>query len=290
MSTSAITRFVAPEGEYIFGLLQDWSDNFGELDIKMSNVSGADGAIDEYGSIRAPKKQGKVTLTINIKARSEVEETQLSDNLYKIVTWSKGRLYMQPADQNADERWCEARLVSIPRKLNLNNHDDYHYQVQLTFATDFPYWLTQGTSPWKWGDGTQWGTKSWGDVGSQEICTGTQTDFTLTRDGTASVLPAISILCATGQSTSGVTIQRLRGIQVIDEVTWDDALTEGDNLIIDAWKWKITLNGNDAYDNRFSEKLLRWLQLDSGDNTIRVIQPLPGDTCTVSMTYFETWN
>jgi len=290
MSVSAITRFVAPEGEYIFGLLENWSDNFGELDIKMSGVSGADGAIDEYGAIRAPKKQGRITLTVNIKARSALEATQFSDALYKIVTWSKGRLYMQPADPHADERWCEARLVSIPRKLDLNNHDDYHYPVKLTFATDFPYWLTQGLSPWTWGDGTQWGTKSWGDVGSQQICTGTQTDFTITRNGTASVLPTISVLCAAGQSTSGITIQRLRGIQIIDEVVWNDALVQGDNLIIDAWNWTVTRNGIAAYDHRFSEKLLRWLQLDSGDNSIRVIQPLSGDTCTVSMTYLETWN
>lgn len=290
MTVSAITRFVAPEGEYIFSLVQDWEDNFGSLNGKMSNVSGADGAIDEYGSIRAPKAKGTVKLTMNISARSSAEATQKRDDLHKIVTWSKGRLFMQPADPNADERWCEARLVSIPRKMNLNQHDDFSSRIPISFASDFPYWLTQGTFPWTWGDGTQWGVKDWGDAGAPQICSGLQTDFTIARTGTAPILPTINITCTTGQATNGITIRRMRGLLILDEVVWDEALNEGDNLIIDAWRWKVTLNGVDAYDNRFSEKLLRWLQLDTGDNTIRVIQPGIGDSCTVSMNYYEAFN
>jgi Siphovirus-type tail component, C-terminal domain len=287
--TSRILRFVSNSKTYTFPYVLDYEDNFGDLKTQFTQLPAADGAYDDLGEARAPKGLGQIKLTAAYFAASDSEAAQMYDDLAKIISYGRGRLYLQAADSSLEERWCDVRIKSIPKQMNINAHDDYLRRLPLVFETDFPYWLSLGTYGSQW-DAALWDEALW-DSPVVQACSGLQTDFNLLRSGTAPVNPTLTIELGASESVTSFKIQRLVNAVVVDEVFYNTALAANDSLIIDAYTWEVTLNAGDAYDNNFSFLRTRWLELQPDEtNNLRVILGAAGDACTVSINYFEAWN
>src|SRR4051812_12338329 len=109
-----ITRFRAGENEYIFDastsvFLQDWQDNFGDGVPDTRRLGGADGGFDNYLLQPFPLEVGNVRMSVILSSETVEGMTALLDGIRQMRWWGKGRLFMQPADPDAGERWCWAK-------------------------------------------------------------------------------------------------------------------------------------------------------------------------------------
>lgn len=289
--SSYISRFVSNSSaaSYTFPYMLDYEDNFGDLQTRFSELPGVDGAYDNDGEVRSKKGKGVIQVQTAIFAETDADASAKYDALAKIISYGRGRLYLQPADSTLQERWCDVRPKKIPKKMDINAHDDYLRRIPLTFETDFPYWLSLGTYGSQW-DEAIWDNAFW-DSPVTQACAGLQTDFNVLRSGTAPVNPTITIDVGVGQAVSSFKAQRLLNGIVVDEMFYNAPLLANDQLIFDAFTWEITLNSADAFDNNFSYLRTRFMELlPDNTNNLRVILGNAGDACTVYVNYFEAWN
>lgn len=286
---TTITRFKVGKLEYAFEGVQDWNDNFGDLVPRTRRLPGMDGGFDEFGDGPAPAEIGKVQINFIpiVDVRSDM--TAKLDALRAIARQGKGRLFMQPADESAQERFCFARLNNISTPHSEKKHTDLWMRAKATFQVDDPHWYTQGTEAWAWGDGTLWGTQPWGGSATPQAVSGLQTDFQITRVGNAPTRARITIACGVGQSAQDIRIQRLADGLVADEVRYNDALIAGDSLEINARESSVTLNGADAYSTDFTFLYPDWFRLLPGVNDIRVLLEGSGNAATVTIRYYEAY-
>lgn len=292
VENARITRFKAGKNTYDFQYLQDWSANFAKATTSNTSIPGMHGSFDNYGDEPAAAPAGSVQLNFALYSSDAEEMTQFKNELRSMGRWGKGRLYMQPDDPNAAERFCFARFDDISDPENLNRHTSILMRVSAAFSVSDPHWYTQGTYPPVWGDGTKWGSGAkWGGGALPNACAGTQTDFTITREGNAPTRPQLVIQCGAAQTAEDVTIQRLENGVVVDEVKYTGVLNNHDLLIINAWSLSVRLNNADGYDDRFVDPVanMDWFYLLTGENALRVKMKNSGDACSVTVKYYEAW-
>ncbi len=291
ISRSRLTRFKVGKNTYTFEYLQDWSANFGNLVPASSRLPGMHGAFDDYGNEPAPAETGNIALSFALSATDPTLMTAFIDEWNAVARWGRGRLYMQPADDTELERFCFARPNNIPTTHNLNRHSDLLMRINANFQVSDPHWYTQGTFPPTFGDGSKYGAGvKYGGGATPHACAGLQTDFTETRLGNALTRPIVVIQCGASQTAEDVTIQRLDGGAIMDELKYTGVLNNNDVLTINAWSMTVKLNGADGYTSRFIEPVNPdWFHLYSGTNTLRVKLKNAGDACNVTFKYYEAW-
>jgi hypothetical protein len=285
-----ITRFRAGSQEYSFPFLQAWHDNFGDVVPRTLRLPMVNGGFDELGNEPAPAEIGSVRVSFGLVAETLAEMTTLLDEVRGMARWGKGRLFMHPADPAAEERWCWARVNSLPVSHNYERHTDLHQRIQMTFQVSDPHWYTQGTYPWSWGDGTKWGEKPWGGAAIPVACSGTLTEFTVSRVGNVPVPVRVSIVTSASQTAEDVTIQRVVNGVVVDQMKYTGVLANSSTLELDAWSYRVLLNGANAFTAAFLMPLqASWFTLLPGANTVRVVLKNPTDACSVILRYYEAY-
>jgi hypothetical protein len=289
-----ITRFRTYEHEYVFDesasvFLQDWQDNFGDGVPDTRRMGGMNGGFDNYGAQPFPIEIGNVRMNVTLSAETEDEMTALLDGIRQMSWWGKGRLYMQPADPDADERWCWAKCQGITSAHNFKKHTDLMMHVPINFQVSDPYWYSQGSFPWLWGDGTIWGEAPWGGAFVDVPCAGLTTDFTHAREGNAPVRARVTVTTGPGETVQNFTVQRLASGIVMDEMKYTGILPQNSTLDLDAWAMQVLLDASNAYTTAFTTKRLDWFTLLPGNNSIRVKMANIGDACTVTIRNYEAW-
>jgi len=265
------------------------SDNFRNSVQRHSKLPGVSGALDEYGNQPAPLETGQVRISSWFQADTAAIQTNHLRDIGSM--WQSGlqRLYKQPMGDGLLPLYCEAKLDfanitqqsrTLPRK---------QIRVDMGFSVANPGWLGAGTESPIWGAGEVWGAGSiWGGSATPVLSVGTSNEYSITPGGNAIIYPRILISIPTMKSATNITIQRIYGGSVQDEVGWTPTLSAGDSLIINTRSKSVTLNGADAYNSNFTKTTVAWFSLLGGiDNTIRVLMDNPTDQANVTIKYFE---
>lgn len=287
-----IKRFGAGPQTYTFPsadmVQQNVSDNFGNAVPRTTRLPGLDGGFDEFGVDPAPAEIGKVDLGLYLVGTARSEMTALLDALRVMKSWGKSHLYMQPDDPAEDLRWCSARINNIMSPSDLKGLG-VHQHVKIIWQVSDPFWYTQGTEAFRWGDGTLWGEGvAWGGDATPQALSGKITDLTVTVGGKAKTLPRIVIECGAGETFNRPKVQRLVGGLVVDEAFYNVALIANDQLIIDCRKASVTENGVAAFDD-FTYDHPDFIRLYPGKNTLRVTALTDGSAGSITVKYYEVY-
>lgn len=291
MEGTRITRFKVGSQEFAFHFVQDWRDNFAEVVPRTQRLPALDGGFDELGDLPAPAEIGNVQVNFALVSETLAGMTAQLDALRALARWGKGRLYMQVADGTQGERWCWARLNNLSTPHNYARHTDLFMRVQASFQVSDPHWYEQGRWAWAWGDGTRWGSRTWGGGALVYAITGLSTPLNLpTRVGTAPVRPRFTFKVGTGHSAEDVTLQRLSSSGVVlEQIQYAGLLSAGDVLDVNAFALRVTKNGAPAYTSAFSASRWGWMTLQTGINTLRVELKNPSDALELKIQYYEAY-
>lgn len=277
-------------GAYVFpDTGTDYNDNFRDLVTRTSRLPGLSGGYDELGAGRAPGEIGNVSYSLILKAATEAQMLAARDTLAKIADYGRSRLFIQPTDPDAQERFTWARVQNIQFVERYRDLPQFNLRATINWQVADPRWFTQGTEAWSWGDGTAWGAAPWGGSATPQACSGTQTDFTITTEGNATTEPRITVSCGAGQTCQNPTVQRLVNGVMVDQVKYEGTLVAGDELLVDCRALRVLLNGTSAYSTAFTFLHPAWFRLEPGANSIRVLLANSGDAASVTLRYFEAF-
>lgn len=288
MTHYRLLRFGSGSRIYYFPPATSFSDTFSNLVPRTVRLPGTSGGFDELLGGAAPAEIGKVQAMWYVRPAPGESITALLDSLKEIEDWGEQKLYSLPWDTTYRERWCYARVNDIQTPENAKDHPEKWQRVSLTWQVSDPYWYTLGTEAALWGD-IQWANFKWGGDTAPQLCSGLQTDFTLSVGGNVTTLARITVTVPAGQSAEDVTVQRLEGTIVRDFVKRTGVLTPADTLSINARTNTIQLNGVDAYTSVFTFYHNDWFRLRPGSNSIRVLLKNSGDQANVKIQWYERY-
>ncbi|MEL6526500.1 MAG: hypothetical protein AAFQ07_12410, partial [Chloroflexota bacterium] len=142
------------------------------------------------------------------------------------------------------------------------------------------------------GEGSTFGSGvTYGGSPITQSLLGVDNSFSVSPAGNDITYPRMVCEVPAGKSASDIRIQRLVNTVVIDEVRYNDTLSAGDLLEINARGLSVFLNGADAYNEYYSFNTSAWFSLlGSTTNTIRVLMANPTDEITLNLRYFEAYN
>lgn len=264
-----------------------------ELNAPVSQLPGTNGGYPGLGYGPAPVRVRQMSLSFRLFANTREEMLAKRDELARIATWGVRRLVAESADKT--RRWINCRVVGISAPEQPAWHTDLIQPVTVNFVAADPHWYSQGTESPIWGGGSLWGGGAlWGGAGVPQACSGLQTDFTVTHNGTAFARPRIFITVADGDTASNIRVQRIVGGSVVDQVRYTGTLSPSgsDNVVqINTKALTATLDGSDIFTsaNWDRPQNLWWFRLPKADSSIRVLMNNSGDACTVEMKYYDTY-
>lgn len=287
-----VLRFGSGDTLYAFPETQtSYSDNFSNIVTRTTRLPGVDGGYDEDGLDPAASEAGNINFSFSIKVADSAEMEAKLDAVKAMASWGKQPLFIQPSDSNEDERYVQARVSSINISRRISDNTDLIQPVQMTFSCSYPFWRRQGTEAPTWGGGALWGGGAkWGGNTTPIPLSGLTTTTTVMPGGNSNTLPRLVVSVGAGQSVSGIKIQRMKGVGVLDEVSYTGVLTAGDKLEIDCRAKSVRLNVNDAYGPNFDFKRAQWFALlASQTNSIRVLMDSPSDAANLFVYYYEVF-
>ncbi len=246
-----------------------WRDNFAQVAAHEIALPGLNGALDADGSGVGVNVAGRIDVALWLKQADVTAMNAARDALKGLLRAGAQRLTIESAPDQ--QRYTRARVLTIDMPEVYAQRTDTHQETALTFAAVTPRWFSV-TPPV--GSGTAY------------ACSGAQTDFTRTANGSAFAYPTITVTATSGVTT--LTIQRLDGALVADQITYAGAIPDGATLIIDPCTWGVTLNGADAYGSAFSALHPAWFRLPPGAHTIRVALNT-GATADIALRWDDTW-
>jgi hypothetical protein len=289
-----LLRFVTREGvwEPDLGEQISLTDNFGNVVTHTQRLPGISGGFDEYGDGPAPSEVGNVQAFQWVEERYPDLVAAKLDEWRGISSWGAGRLYKRVMGNDNDVRWTEARVSSLPLSQNAGEKPHVRQRIQMSFQAHSPFWYKQGTAGPEWGDGVAtWGdgVTYWG--GSEEFVelTGTVNEIYRVQNGYAPSPVRIDLRVPAGESAENVVVQRLVFGEVMDEIAFTETLVAADRLIVDSVSSAVTLNGADAFDERFAFYDPRWFVAMPGTNTIRVGMTNVTDVIEIRLLYYEAF-
>lgn len=281
-----ITHFVYDDQSYAFEYLQSMQDNFGDTVPRTRRIVGADGGFDEFGTTAAPAEIGNLQGQLVLFVNDTTQMTAKVDNFRRMSRGSKGLLYMMVEDGTI--RYCRARVNNISTPISEDNHSGYIIRASVTFQVSDPHWYVPNTEEPRWGEFT-WGNFTYGGEATENVVTGTSTEFTITVGGTVQTLPRIVISCGTGETAQNITLQRRVDGAIVDEITFTDTLVANDEVEINCKTKSVKKNDVDAFDDFSFDGHPDWIRLQPGNNTIRVTMANAGDDASVYFYYDDKY-
>lgn len=280
-----IVSFVSAGVTYPLEFLQDWQDSLAVVAPQVKRVIGLHGGFDSYGGDIAYAEIGTIQGKIVLVVQDEADMTAKLDLLRSMRAGQKGRLYMQVEDEAESIRFALARVDEIQNPQSEKGHTGFWLKAQVSFQVNDPFWYTQGTESAAWGF-FSWGNATWGGSAIPHAVSGTSSEFIETAGGSVDTPVRIQVQCGVGETAENITLQRLVDGEVVEAVSYAGVLIEGDELEINARELRVTLNTADVFDN-LSILNNRWLSVEPGDNTIRVLMDNAGDAASVTLRYLH---
>jgi hypothetical protein len=242
--------------DYTIPQLQQFSHNFGDVVPRITKTPGADGGYDAYGDEPAARETGNVQVSFVLIGTDAADMKTKRDAVYKL--YSKGVKQLKwTAGASGTEQFCYARVNNIRMNIRPSGNTDYWQSVTINFQVRDPRWLRT-------------------DSTVNQACSGASTTFTVNNAGTGFAVPKITVACGAAQSVTTVTVQRLDGATILDQVKYDAAIGNSESLVIDVNDLSVELDSVDAYSSDFSFYYGRWFLLAPGDNSIKVILDASG--------------
>jgi hypothetical protein len=286
-----LTRFSKGSANYTFpDSLQGYSDNFKNVVAQTVRGPGLSGGLDQYGLGVAPSEIGRITQSLILQDDDREGMDDLRIALSLMASWGMGVLWAQPTDPADAERFCLARINSIQVPERQEGHTDLFQPVTVIWQAADPFWFGKGTEALP--DLADYSPTGWPGTAQSDACSGTSTTLTtITNAGNARALPRFTITTGAAQTALNVTIQRVDGSTVLDQVAFQGELRNNDTLVIDCQQVLVAVGTNsdvNAY-RRLTALHPDWMRLQPGDNTLKVLLEQAGDACTVSTRWYDVY-
>lgn len=278
--------------DYTFSHIAELDDNFGDSVPQTQRLPGLDGGWSHDGDDPTPTTIGSVTLSCWLVAPTRAAMDTQRDALMRLVAMGLQRLVVQPTDPAADPRFCWARLNHIRMNERKDAHTDLWQKAQVIFHVPDPHWYTLGYGvDWQLGDGALLGDSGL-ELGSGAFvinASTTLTSATLTHNGNATAIAAVSIQPPDGASCHNPRVQRVVDGQVVDEIAYSATLNAGDEWIVDARRGLALLNGESAFGTKLRYLHPSFLRLAPGDNSLQVRFADSSNAATVRVWFNHTY-
>lgn len=264
-------------GSYTFpDRLTQFDDNFGDAVPRTLRLPGMDGGYDQFGDDPAPTEIGRITLRLKVAQDGMDLASQgsamqaLRDDLRALTGMGRQVLTIEPSGGTAQRwTWARANFVQINQKMPAISDRLSDFTIDWQAAD--PHWYSDNANS-----------------GTAVAASGTATDFTLNNGGNARTVPTLTLIAGTAALASGVTVRRLDGTAVVDEVSYGGTVSAGGTLVIDCRALAVRLGGADGYGTAFAYEHPAWLRLLPGDNDYRIILG-SGQTASVTFDWDDAW-
>ena len=283
-----LTKFGSGSNFYTFPAQTELSDNFGDLVQRAVRLPRVSGGYRVYGDSPSPSEVGTLRTAFWLMPDDISTLQALVDEVNGLKRLGVARLYAQQRSGIGSERWCFAEVSSIQMAENVQNVPHIRQRVQVNFQVTDPYWLELNNESWVWGDGTLWGASPWGGVAGTAL-TGLINDIIEPVGGVAVTYPRIRISTGAGVTGTNLTIQRLVGAVVRDQVAYTGVIAQNSTLQINARALAVVLNGVNAYTSAFTWLLPSWFRLEPGNNDIRVTFSAKTGDPVIKIQYYTRW-
>lgn len=280
-------------GGYVFPAQMEYGDNFGELKPSVERLPGMSGGWRSGGLEPSRKDVGGVRAIFWLLGTSPADLQAKLDTLHRMQSAGVQRLVMRAWGDPNDTglRWVDAELIKIDAPQRAEMHPSINQWVELIFQCPDPYWNQLGTESWRWGDGTLWGGGAvWGGGAPVYALPALQSDFIEQVAGNAATYPRIVLSLPAGAAASGFTLQRRNDSGgVLDEISFSDALTAGDVLIVNARDMSVKLNGANAFTTAFDFARANFFRLEPGANRLRITFDSVTGAPELRLRYYTRW-
>jgi hypothetical protein len=261
-------------------------DNFADLVTKTTRMAFNNGGFDELGLGRGLSEIGNVQAEFWLHFEGDEDADDQIDAFRQMNDWGVQRLFMQPHDQNAAERWCLARINDISGGQNVRDMPRDRQRMKVTFQVADPFWYTDGNQN-LWDSTYDWdSTITWDGTGFTTV-TGSGT-LPITPVGNAFTLGRVVVQVTGAQTFHQITVRRLVNSGVADEMVLQMELVDNDVIEFDPRKQWVLVNGIDQFSN-FEFRHPDWLRLLPGANSIQVILDESTAVADVAVRYFERY-
>lgn len=265
------------------------STNFADLVPITSRIPGVSGGFDEYGDVAAPSEIGSISFEMVLDEDRPSEMQRKRDALRGLARLGVQRLIVQTWDEDANYRYCMARVNNVQVSDNVNAVSHRVNRVQITFQVSSPRWQDLSASDALYGEAVFGEDVFGGSIGVIEAVSGLMTNFTLTNGGNADAYPEIYFTTGAGQAvTTPISIIRLVNGVEIDKLTIATSLTAQQTLYINTQTKTILKQQVNAYSS-LTALTPEWLRLLPGSNSIRVTMGGGGNAASVRFKFAATW-
>lgn len=270
--------------DYDFGeLIEDFDTNFSEGAPETRRLPGSDGGWSDLGEGPAPTPPGRVTFSFWLVANNRSEMDAKRDAVRALAGLGLRRLEYTSLDEQIGTRYCYARATSPRLPEQKHRHTDLQQRVSMVFEVPEARWYQDHYTSWRLDDGFALDDGKTVGEGALELeASGQSSVFTITHNGNAISIPAISIMPGEGESCQNPRIRRIENGLTVDEVFYTGTLNAGDELFIDGRRQYAALNADSVFGN-LKYKHADLFRLQPGTNTIRVIFANEGDAATVRL-------
>jgi len=261
-------------------------DNFGDLVTKTNRMAFMHGGFDELGYGRGLSEIGNVQAEFWLEYDSIQDATDKLDAIRSMNDWGVQRLFMQPTDLSAAQRWCLARVNDVSNGMNVRDIPHQRQRVKLSFQVADPFWYTNGNQA-LW-DGTyDWdSTINWDGSGLTTV-TGSGT-LTVTNNGNAFTVGRFVAKVTGAQAFNQLIVRRLVNENIIDEWVINREFVQNDVVEVDPRKQWVIINGYDRFSD-FEFRHPDWLRLLPGSNSISVTTDQASAELSTAIRYFERY-
>lgn len=256
--------FALSFGSYTFPNPDSLSWNFADLLPDTSRMIGLSGGFDAYGTDPAPAEIGRVSIGFNLIVAAPADMQAAIDAVGALASLGVQTLTYQPEGTLA-QRWCKARVNSIPRSLRAEN-GLVSQPITAVFQVADPHWY---------------------EAEDTEVvaASGLLTTQTIAQTGNAITVCNVTIACSGAQTVHDPIIRRKVSGVVVDEIAYTGTIAASKSLIIDRRKYSVTYDGATAYTTTdFVDA--DWLRLAAGNNSIEIVFGQAGDAATVTFSWY----
>lgn len=274
-----------------------YRDNFGDVEPVTSRMlNPSDGAYDELGSGRAPAAVGLVELEVTLLAEDDDAMDALRQGIRAMRWWGVQKLYRSVDDDNY-EQWCYALAEDIPTVESEREYTYVRQRVPLKFRVYDPAWQREGNVVSDvWSNSPEAGdvwtnapavSDVW-EAAAVYSVSGTSTEITVTNPGS---LPCWCELQLTAlANVENPIFERSAAGIVVDRLAYSGTLASSEVMSISTNPLanSITVDGSDAYANLIPLRT-RWMELQPGDNTLRVLADNAGASASLTVDFKARW-
>ncbi len=249
-------------------------------------LPGVSGGYDRYGYGAAPAEPGRVVVRYFVSGATAAAVSAQIDAAQAMLNWGKQKLYYQPFDAGARQRWTWAAVSAVEWEDEARRLPHKQQEIKVTFEVPTPLWWAKSSLP-LWGTGV-YGTALYGG-GADTSYSGTSATISTTNAGVAPSAPVVALITSTTQVvTAPIHLERLVSATVVERVTINTSLANQQVLLLDCGAFLAKINGTWLYDTLASERGY-WLSVQPGANSFRVRSAGASDACLIQIRYDEAY-